>query len=278
MSDEAKPGNGAVPPKLTLRDTSAIPKKETTRVDLSTAQTPPPVQNPKKSTSRIPLEAAIGSAATEPAGLPGTGSKTIRLTPLAAARPMTIPPVPRPPVPSTAGDVTKRQTSRIPLEAALTEERGATTDTEGTPGTPKTIRIKRPTQMEVPTVATVKLPPPAERQPEPAAAEINAQKSKTARVDTADVPPEGDAGQATQRKTIKIRRAEGGTVARPVPRSVAVARLEAEVAERVSAEQVQVHWSFPLVAAVALVILGVLVVVLAAQAFPGLGWKLPGAV
>ena len=63
-------------------------------------------------------------------------------------------------------------------------------------------------------------------------------------------------------------------MARPIPRSIAVARLEAEAAERQVEDRVQVHAAFPIMAAAALVVLGLLVVVLAAQAFPNLGWKI----
>ncbi len=261
MSDELTPGNGTVPPKLTLRnDTPPTAKKETARLDLSTAQAPP-VAAQKKITSRIPLEsvsAAPGETGT--AAVPGISSKTIRLSPLAAARPINIPPSPRPPAAVSAAEMAKRQTSRIPLDAALAEEQGAGTGTAAA-GAPKTIRIKRPNQ------------PPSTVQPavQPEAAE----KSKTARVDVGELAA-AEAGQATQRKTIKIRRTEG-TPARPVPRSVAVARLEAEAAERI-AQQVRIHPAFPVMAALALVVLGLLVVALAAQAYPSLGWKLPGSV
>lgn len=285
MSDDLKPANGAVPPKLTLRkgETAAIPpqtipdapavvavpKAATSRVDLSTTQTPASVQTLKKSTTRIPLESSGGGTADTPTiGEQNISSKTIRLTPLSAARPMTIPPAPRP-VPSAA-EAAKRQTSRIPLEAALAEERAAATGTATAAGGPKTIRIKRPTQ--TPATLPTSLPSAA---PDASTAQTiqQTQKSKTSRVDSADIQAEATA-QATQRKTIKIRRAEGA-VSRPAPRSFAVARLEAEAAERQVEDRVQVHVAFPIMAAVALVVLGLLVVVLAAQAFPNLGWKLP---
>ena len=281
MSDELKPANGAVPPKLTLRkgETAAIPpqtvigapavpKSETSRVDLSTTQTPESAQTIKKSTTRIPLEASgAGTAELPTLGGQNISSKTIRLTPLSATRPLTIPPAPRP-APSAA-DAAKRQTSRIPLEAALAEERAAASGATA-PGSPKTIRIKRPTQ----TPATLPTTLPAAAPEAPTAQTIQqTQKSKTSRVDAADVQAESGA-QATQRKTIKIRRADGA-VSKPAPRSVAVARLEAEAAERHAENQVHVHVAFPIMAAVALFVLGLLVIVLAAQAFPNLGWKLP---
>lgn len=280
MSDEPKPANEAVPPRLILRkgETSVIPpttspgapaveagpKAETARVDLSTTQTPETVQAGKKSTTRIPLDVTEGGTADgTAAGGPNISSKTIRLTPLSAARPMTIPPAPRP-APS-ASDAAKRQTSRIPLEAALADERAAAGGGATTTGAPKTIRIKRPTQS------------PSALPAAPAAPTVQASpdlpKNKTSRVDAADLQAENTA-QATQRKTIKIRRTDG-TAARPAPRSFAVARLEAEAAEHQAEGRVQVHVAFPIMAAVALVVLGILVVVLAAQAFPNLGWKIP---
>lgn len=257
MSDETTPTNGAIPPKLSLRkdESGTIPA------------VPPPS---KKATARIPLGAAEGAAAE-----PGISTKTIRLTPLAAARPMAIAPAARPAAAPSMADAAKRQTSRIPLEVALAEERAAAG--ADAPGTPKTIRIKRPAQaatVPAPTakgaVAAVEPPPLSEDQ-------ATIQKSKTSRVDVAETQA-ADAAQATQRKTIKIRRAEGTTPFKPVPRSVAVARLEAEAAEHLAADMVRINVAFPIMAAVALLIMGVLVVVLAAQAFPNLGWQLPGAV
>ena len=142
---------------------------------------------------------------------------------------------------------------------------------------PKTIRIKRPGQPPAPPVATVKTTAPA-AQPAEAASDVSAQKAKTSRVDLSELQSE-EAGQATQRKTIKIRRADGAT-AKPAPRSIAVSRLEPETtaAGAVEEAKVKVGVAFPIMAAAALVLLGVLVVVLAAQAFPNLGWTLPGAV
>jgi hypothetical protein len=174
----------------------------------------------------------------------------------------------------------KRQTSRIPLEAAMTADHAAPASEAATsPDAPKTIRIKRPGQSAAPTVATVKA---AAHAPEPLPAtssDVNAGKAKTSRVDMTDLQSE-EAGQATQRKTIKIRRADG-TAPRPAPHSLAVARIEAEVVESAASATeaaVRTNVVFPVMAAVALVILGILVVVLAAQAFPDLGWKLPGTV
>lgn len=261
MSEEAKPANGAVPPKISLRNSESgtIPPAGAAPVTPGVAA--------KKATARIPLGTAEPTAAE-----PGVSTKTIRLTPLAAARPMSIAPAARPQATTSMAEAAKRQTSRIPLEVALAEEQAAGAD--NAPGAPKTIRIKRPNQPASVAVPTVKMAPAGEPASEN---EPNAQKSKTSRVDVAEAQA-ADAGQATQRKTIKIRRADGAATFKPVPRSVAVARLEAEAAEHAAEDAVKVNVAFPIMAAVALVILGILVVVLAAQAFPNLGWRLPGSV
>jgi hypothetical protein len=301
MSDDPKPPNGNLPPKLTLR------KEESGAIALPTptpaAGSPPPS---KKATARIPL-ASTESGAADAAGT-NYSTKTIRLTPLAASRPLSVAPAVRPPPSATTSlsDLAKRQTSRIPLEAAMATDHtpSATTSlsdlakrqtsripleaamaTDHTPSAaaslavseaPKTIRIKRPGQAPAPVGATIKAPAPSPEPAPAAASDANAQKSKTARVDVEDMQAE-DAAQATQRKTIKIRRAEGAT-AKPIPRSMAVARVEAEAAEAAIAESVRINVAFPIMAAVALVILGVLIVIVAAQAFPSLGWHLPGTV
>lgn len=272
MSDDPKPPNGNLPPKLTLR------KEESGAIALPTptpaAGSPPPS---KKATARIPLT-STESGAADAAGT-NYSTKTIRLTPLAASRPLSVAPAVRPPPSATTSlsDLAKRQTSRIPLEAAMaTDHTPSAAASLAVAEAPKTIRIKRPGQAPAPVGATIKAPAPSPEPAPAAASDANAQKSKTARVDVEDMQAE-DAAQATQRKTIKIRRAEGAT-AKPIPRSMAVARVEAEAAEAAIAESVRINVAFPIMAAVALVILGVLIVIVAAQAFPSLGWHLPGTV
>jgi hypothetical protein len=275
MSEDPKPPNGNLPPKLTLR------KEESGAIPLPAPA--PAAGSPtlsKKATTRIPLAATEGGAPADTAVTPGTNysTKTIRLTPLAASRPLSVAPAVRPPSATTSlSDLAKRQTSRIPLEAAMaTDHTPSAAASLAVSEAPKTIRIKRPGQAPAPVGATIKAPAPSPQSAPVAASDASAQKSKTARVDVEDVQAD-DAAQATQRKTIKIRRAEGAT-AKPIPRSMAVARVESEVAEAAIEERVRINVAFPIMAAVALVILGVLVVVAAAQAFPSLGWNLPGTV
>lgn len=261
MSDDVKPADGAIPPKLNLKkstDTDATPQK--------TQPAAPSAM--KKQTARIELASALPEGAPAES-VPSLTTKTIRLTPLSAARPMTVKPATMPQKTVSAAalaEQAKQQTSRIPLEAALADEKAGAGGIGS--GSPKTIRIKRPAQGPV-----GKLPTP------PAAGVVDAaaQKSKTARVDAAAEAQPTDAGQATQRKTIKIRRAEGGGM-RPVPRSMAVARLEAEAAER-QAENVEAPGAiFTILSAVALVVLCVMIYVLMVQAMPQLGWNFPGKV
>jgi cobalamin biosynthesis Mg chelatase CobN len=170
------------------------------------------------------------------------------------------------------------------LEAAFAPDEAA----EATPSAgavPKTIRIKRPAAA-APSLRATK-PSAAATAPGPSAAaaaeeetlpspDIAAEKSKTSRVDLATVVP-ADSGQATQRKTIKIRRPEAGG-ATHAPRSVAVARIEAEAAQRQIEEAQPVNVAFPILAAVATVVICVLLYVLMAQSFPTLNWSFPGQV
>ncbi|MEI7437579.1 MAG: hypothetical protein WCL16_12320, partial [bacterium] len=149
-------------------------------------------------------------------------------------------------------ETAKRQTSRIPLEAAMVVPDVAPEASD----MPKTLRLKRPDEEE----SYGSLEPSAE---EGAATE--------------HTPP--DAPQPTQRKTIRIKRPTGKSIPLAVPRSMAVARIEAEAANRVSSEpdeQIGVLW--PILAAVAIVVVCVLTYALAVQAMPAWGLSFPGQV
>lgn len=173
-----------------------------------------PEEGVKRKTSRIPLETAKPPAAEEEPG--GTlKPKTIKIKPTA--------PVPKmrstqqlkitsqlaegEEVENAALEAAKRQTSRIPLEAALMADRD-----EGTPAAddadeaPKTIKIKRPSE-----AATVKLKPaPSDT------AEIDAGETpspgETAQLDNIglDIPEDG----ATQKKTIRVKRPSDAAAAK----------------------------------------------------------------
>jgi hypothetical protein len=296
MSDDPKTNEGAIPPRFSLKPTGAVndgstpavtpeeAKKLTTRVEIPpTAQDSPPTL--KKKTSRIRLEQVTAETGAVPASqVPGVGvsSKTIRLAP-----PSPTPPSLSIPLPSLTNTKTmtrnlataddgKRQTSRISLESVLGER--PTGEIQGTGTGPKTIRIKRPSQIQ--TIKPAAGTPEVEVTPAVPAA-VSAVKSSTSRLELAEDMPQAD-GQLTQRKTIKIRRAEGGAAApRAIPHSMAVARIEAGMAEQAAeqaAEQHAVHVLFPIAAAVALLILGVMVYILLAQAFPNPSLSYPGRI
>ena len=271
MSDESKQANGGIPPKLDLRKPAAAPGGEPAPAAGGPGESP---AAGKKKTTRIPLTPIEGetAAAAPTAALP----KTIRLAaPPVGARPLTIPagiPTGKPIAPSEAADKPKSQTSRIPLEAALAADQQAAAPAAPT-GAPKTIRIKRPGQ---PSAAKTAAPAAA---PQSAQATVAAvpEKSKTSRVDVAAaVAAPETTGQPTQRKTIKIRRAEVGVTA--VPRSVAVARLEAEAAERHLEDISALGIGYSIVAAAAALVVCVLIYILMVQAFPTLNWTFWGKV
>ena len=275
MSEATKQPNDGIPPKLDLRKSGVLPSVPAAPSSQPVPGVPggDPSATGKKKTTRIPLSHAEGEA---PSGAPGGPlPKTIRLAPPpTAARPLTVPTTPpfaKPPAPS---ETVKRETSRIPLEAAFaTDERASTgAPTAGqSAAVPKTIRIKRPGQ--APTVMATR--PPEAEVAQAAATTSSAEKSKTARVDISAVAPVDEGGQPTQRKTIKIRRPEGGGAA-AAPRSVAVARLEAEAAERHLDEISAPGIVYTIVAAAAVLVACVLVYALIVQAFPSLNWSLPG--
>ncbi len=270
-------GDSAIPPKLNFKDSDAPPadaaKKRTARVDLPQPTPPETAGTLKKKTSRIPLD-QVSAEPGAPTGAPVAGvgaAKTIRLTPAGPVPTITITPSPKAISAALLPEELKRQTSRIPLETAG----GERTDS-GTPiAAPKTIRIKRPAGLAATPIPPIQ-PPEPQATDTPAPAEPAA-KSVTSRIDLPEEQP-SEEGQPTQRKTIKIRRPDGSP-ARPVPRSMAVARVEAQAAARVAEENVAApHAIFPVLAAAAVVLLCVMVYVLLLQAFPNLGWNFPGKV
>ena len=258
MSDEKV---DATPPKMVLNASERVPsppgaesnKRKTARVDLDAAQAATTVTSVKSATTRITLP-------TMPAAAPqGFAPKTIRLT-----RPGLRPAVPGPaahvPAVSASGriaatpiasEVAKRQTSRIPLEAAMAVPDAAT----GTSDVPKTLRLRRPDEEAGPGNLATTSP--------------DASASETAPTDA----------QPTQRKTIRIKRPMGKNIPLAVPRSMAVARIEAEAAMRLAGdadEPVGPLW--PIMAAAAILVTCVLVYALAVQAVPAWGLSFPGQV
>lgn len=264
MSEDIKPESSSIPPRVTIK----IPGQSGEVVETPTATTLPAA---KKKTARISLDqvsAEPGAAAAAPVSGVGVASKSIRLAPAMTGQ-VTI--APMTPVGKALGGMlsedAKRTTSRIPLESILAEQGGKLPDSA-----PKTIKVKRPVLSTTPRVAGLPVESQAEVPAAPVAGEMSS-KSQTARV---DIAPEAIEPQQTQKKTIKIRRADGGAGdGAAAGRNISIARTEGAPAE-VSAAGAGVsapHWFFIVTAAAAAVTLCFMLYVLAAQAYPDLGWK-----
>jgi len=189
----------------------------------------------KHQTSRIPLDAAA-----PPQGAPPGKTSRIPGVPkleMPAARP----PLSTADAPARLDEVaaSKRQTSRISLEAAFTPE-----EENAEAAQPKTIRLKRPSD-------------------EGAAEAPKAAKplSSTARIDhegeaAAEDPSPG------RRKTIRVKRTAGAPA-----EEEALAQPEMDAPLPVLEVEEKVSWIFPAFAVAAVVVIGVAIYVLAAQAF-----------
>lgn len=251
------------------------PKKETSRIPLETAKPAGPgapgspgtiTKRPvlkKGETSRIPLS-AVGADEGERAGAP----KTIKIKP-------TLPPgAVRFGKPGQEGEGTaeapedeKSKTSRIPLEKALSPDEGEAET--GAEEAPQTVKLKP--SSEAPTIKA-----------KPAAKDA---LGKTARL---DIPPEeeaeaeeaGEEGPTpTRRKTIRVKRPQQ----RPGMPSAEVARAEgAPAAQPVPGAAPKapgkLSWIFPVVAAAAIVVACVVVYLLAVQALPDMNLSWPGKI
>ena len=272
MSEDIRPESGGIPPRVTIK----VPGQSG---EVSAA-----AAGSKKKTARIGLDqttadtAALSGAHVENMGV---ASKTIRLAPAMTGQ-LSVSPLPsigKALSGTFAYDDVKRQTSRIPLEAVLP----AIASASAQPGSaaaasalPKTIKVKRPSISLSPNMNAVK----AEETPPSPAVEptvSTASKNQTSRVEvTPEMVPEP---QQTQKKTIKIRRADGES--RSVePRNVAIARSgDAVAAGESSASSAgvgqvsQPHGAFIGIAAAAFLVLCFMIYVLAAQAYPNLGWS-----
>lgn len=265
MSEDNRPENGAIPPRVQIK----VPGQSG---DLSGADAAG-----KKKTARLSLDqvtAEPGVVAGAPVEGMGVASKTIRLAPALTGQ------VAVAPLPSIGKALTgtfvydepKRQTSRIPLESVMPGVgAGSSQGAVAAPSTiPKTIKVKRPSISLSPAAASAQGEAPVAA---PVAEAPAAAKNQTARVEiTPDMVPEA---QQTQKKTIKIRRADGDAKPAGEQRSVAIARAESAEASipSVAGQVAAPHWAFVGVAAVALLVLCFMVYVLAAQAFPNLGWS-----
>jgi hypothetical protein len=294
MTEPTSPPNGAVPPRLSLKKPgqpltvpppaapaaapapAPSPKSQTARIPLPAGLAEALPGSPKKKTARISLDAAVAEPGAKPAlATSGVGvSKTIRLAPAPVAPSQT--PAPASISKTISNIVTSPEakliTSRIPLEQVMAA---------GESAGPKTIRIRRPgATLSGPIITTtpepLTEPAPPESVPEPS-------KSQTARVELQ--PDLASDIQQTQRKTIKIRRAggEGAPTIRAAPRSLSVTRAAGldEAAAGLTPEAgvpptPRWHVVFPVAAAAALCVLCFMIYVLAAQAFPQLGWHVGG--
>jgi len=260
MSEDIKPENGSIPPRVTIK----IPGQSG---ELPEAPTTATVPSNKAKTARISLDqvtAEPGAAPAAPASGVGVASKTIRLAPAMTGQVLISP------MPSVGKalsemilEAPKSQTSRISLESAMAETGGKLQDS-----TPKTIKVKRPVLSNAPKVAS--LSAEVQVEPPPPASELIS-KSQTARV---DIIPEAAEPQQTQKKTIKIRRADGGGDSKPAGRSISIARAEGESAEasKSGADVPAPHGIFIAMAAAAALVLCFMLYVLAAQTNPSLGW------
>lgn len=280
MSEDNKSGNAPIPPRLTIKAPGQTGGLGTRPLETPSTMAPPPnpsvppelnqVAGLKKKTARISLDQVTAESGA-PATVSGVGiaSKTIRLAPamMGQGAVTPLPPVGKALSGMLISDDAKRKTSRISLDSVLPQLEAAAS--AGGDAGPKTIRIKRPTfssSTNLPTMAPVE-PAPVVTPVEPNA------KSQTARV---DIPPEAmvTEAQQTQKKTIKIRRAEGGSEAKTAPRSISVARAEAALERATQVQVATPHWSFVMVAAAAVIVMCVMLYALMAQAYPSLGWSL----
>ena len=271
MNDDIKPESSAIPPRVTIKvpgQTGEVAEGASPMADSTVGTTLP---GNKKQTSRITLDkvtaepgATLGSSVS---GL-GVASKTIRLAPAVTGQVSIspLPPVGKALSGALISDDGKRQTSRIPLDAVLTGKGESAGD-----AIPKTIKVKRPVLSSVSKVTGLPTEAPAVV-PAPPPAGMMSSKNQTARV---DIVPEAAETQQTQKKTIKIRRADGAASdIKAGPRSVTIARGEEGAGSAgEGAEVAPPHVIFPIMAAAAMLVLCFMLYVLAAQAFPHLGWS-----
>lgn len=267
MTEDIKPEESPIPPRVTIKLSSQSGQMQ----ESPTAVTMPSL---KKKTARISLDqvtAEPGATPAAPVSGVGVAAKSIRLAPAVSGQ---INISSMPPIGKALGGVlseeVKRATSRIPLESILAEQGGTLPE-----GAPKTIKVKRPVLSTTPRVAGLAVEPSPEPLP-PVAGEM-VSKSQTARV---DIAPEQSEPQPTQKKTIKIRRPDGagGESAPAAVRSVSIARAEGTTAgvQAAGSEVAAPHWFFVASAAAAMMTICFMLFVLAAQAYPDLGWKVGG--
>ena len=159
----------------------------------------------KRKTTRVdlPLTANLTGATDETPEF-----KTVKLRPTPPPQPGSAP-LPEGPKPLSPSQVqaAKTKTSRISLEAALGAQ-------EPDSGAPKTIRLKRPSELKTGSTGQISIPMVAARKTgliPPVAVPPSVQQSATARLPTQALPTASVVNQEeeaspTRRKTIKIKR------------------------------------------------------------------------
>lgn len=239
MSEQDKVPENSIPPKET-----PFAKAPESGAPVSSGTGTPP-----RRTSRIPLGEM--SVSNQPAAPSAEQPRTVRLRPVASVKPV----APATPAPATDGvtaQAAKSKTSRISLDSAIS---GATTTAptvqpaaspsleQQASEPPKTIRLKRPTEM--PTVKVQSVPPPAGAggptpvRPPIATSPINATSpipgiplratapippiggggsghNQTARITAEPPASSSDNAPITQKRTIRVKRPSSISVSRPV--------------------------------------------------------------
>jgi cobalamin biosynthesis Mg chelatase CobN len=266
-----------------LRIKATDKKAETTRIDLSLAQPPPPIASIGDTQPVMPDVADVAKKSTVRVDAPPVvkaetqrvKSETKVFDPAAISKQTTMR--------VEVEEKRKVETTRISLPPDSFQKPGARADADAAesedvfkrrtipvgvptpapgPATrPKTIQVKKPVGRPADSINTA---------PAPAAEAVSeAKKSETARI---DLPPDAGDRPATRPKTIRIKRPDGTTarkaltIARPSEEEApALAAASASMEATDEADQPGVVFS--ILALVALVVACVLVYVLAAQTF-----------
>lgn len=275
MSEDTTSGTDPIPPRLTIKKMGQDEAAEMSANEGASSPPSSPELHPspeqgmppnKKKTARIALDQVTADPGATVSGA-GLASKTIRLAPAMTGQVSALP------LPSVGKVMTgmlvandaKRKTSRISLDSVLPQLESAGA---GGDATPKTIKIKRPSFAPSANVRPVQAEESAVAEP--------SDKSRTARVDMPQEAIAAAAGQQTQKKTIKIRRSDGGGSdgGGMAPRSVNISRIDTAAAMEPSVQVAVPHWSFVLIATAAVITMCVMLYVLMAQAYPSLGLSL----
>lgn len=271
--NEERNGSANIPPKLVIKPQGAPGAASPAQgVPPATVRMRPPapaatsLESQKKTTARIPLSEAVPGGPVAAGGV-----RTIRLKPATPPPPTVAAPLSRagsitpPPTPPAAAAETadKRKTSRISLEAVLANE--AEPGAAGEDRAPKTIRLKKPSEIATVKVGQSAPLPPVKGDTTTIAEEKVEPKNRTQPITP---PAETDESTATRRKTIRVKRpAIGGRVElgeeggeRP---ATDIARLE----EQSAPTEDRPNAFFILSAVAAMLVAMVLIYVLTAQAF-----------